>query len=94
MSQKVVALKLSTGEEIIGRVENRTEQTITVDRPNIIGLVPSQGGIHIQLMPWFASNQTGSVEINAAHVVGETEPAGELEKGYLEKTSGISLVTG
>lgn len=94
MSQEVVALKLSTGEEIIGRVTDRNDQIITIDRPNLIGLVPSQTGINIQLMPWFASNQSGTVELNVAHIVGETQPASELEKGYLERTSGISLVTG
>ena len=89
MSQEVIALKLSTGEEVLARVEGRDDESITLDRPNIIGLVPGPEGVAIQLMPWFASNQDGTVRVMNAHVVAASAPAKELEKGYLEKTSGI-----
>ena len=89
----VITLKLSSGEEIISRVVERDETTITLDRPNMIGLAPGPDGqVGIQLMPWVASNQDSKeVKVSLAHVVAEIVPHDELEKGYLGKTSGIAL---
>lgn len=90
---EIITLKLSSGEEIITRVVERDETTITLDRPNMIGLVPAgpDGQVGIQLVPWVASNQDGEIKVNLAHVVAETVPASELEKGYLQRTSAIAL---
>ena len=87
---EVIGLKLSSGEEIISRVVERNEDTIVLDRPNMVGLAPMKdGSVSIQLMPWLASNQDGQPAVSLAHVVAEVAPALELEKGYLSKTSGI-----
>ena len=91
---RVFAFKLSSGEELISRVIKRTEDEIVLDRPNMIGLAPAQGGmgISIQLMPWMASNQDGEITVKRSHIIAETKPNEELEKGYLSRTSGIALV--
>lgn len=89
MTQEVIGLKLSSGEEIIARVVERNEDTIVLDRPNMVGLVPTKEGVSIQLMPWLASNQDGKPIVSLAHVVAEVTPDVQLEKGYLSKTSGI-----
>ncbi len=94
MTQEVKSLKLTTGEEIISRVKTRNDTFLILDRPNMIGLAPAQGGmgITIQLMPWMASNQDGDITVFVKHIVAETKPDEELEKGYLSRTSGIALV--
>jgi len=94
MSEKVIAIKLVSGEEIISRVKERNDTFLVLDRPNMIGLAPAQGGmgISIQLMPWMASNQDGDITVFVEHIVAETTPDAELEKGYLTRTSGIALV--
>ena len=94
MTEEVIVLKLASGEEIISRVKSRTESSIELDRPNMVGLAPAQGGlgITIQLMPWIASNQDGDITVFINHIVSETTPTAELEKGYLSRTSGIALL--
>ncbi len=93
MSEKIIALKLSSGEEIIARVKDVSHDTFTLDRPMIVGVVQAQdGSLIIQIVPWLASNQDGSCKVNRNLVVAEIEPNAELEKGYLTKTSGIQLV--
>ncbi len=90
----VITLKLSSGEEIISRVVKRDETTIILDRPNMIGMVPAgpDGQVGIQLLPWIASNQDSKeVKVSLAHIVAEIVPNDELEKGYLQRTSGIAL---
>ena len=95
---KVKSFKLSTGEEIIARVERRVieNDTIVVSHPRAIMLVgdPSRGQMGMTLVPWMASNQDGEVVLSGAHVVAETDPASDLEKGYLENTSGLQLLKG
>lgn len=93
---KVRAFKLSTGEEIIAGIERRDGNgEIILNRPKAIGLVQTPNHeVAIQLIPFMASNQDGNITIFEDHVVAETEPTSELEKGYLSKTSGIQMVTG
>ena len=93
MSQKVIALKLSSSEEIIARVEHSTDEAYTLSKPMMIGLAPSPdgSGVGIQMMPWVAANQDGSVHLFKSHIVAETTPHEELEKGYIQQTTGIAL---
>lgn len=94
MSEEVITLKLSSGEEIISRVKSRCleNDTIVLDRPNMIGLAPGPDGqVGIQLMPWVASNQDGEITVFTSHIVGEAKPIEELEKGYIQRTSTIAL---
>ena len=93
MAQEVIALKLSSGEEIIARVENRDDEAITLDRPMMVVLTPSPDGqgIGIQMMPWLASNQDATARVFNSHVIATVAPNGELEKGYLQQTSRIQL---
>lgn len=95
MTVEVVALKLSTSEELVARVVKRGDKTIILDKPRAIALMPGQQGqMGMTLIPFMASNQDGEITLNNSHVVAETKPAKDLEDGYLQNTSGIQLVTG
>ena len=94
MSQKIIALKLTSGEEIIARLEEHDEETLTLDRPMTLGIGASPEDPRrpvIQMMPWLVSNQDGNCKVNRSHVVAQIIPHAELEKGYLTQTSGIQL---
>ncbi len=92
MTQEVIALKLSSGEEIVARVEGVDNDKYTLDRPQMLGVARAEdGSLVIQMVPWLASNQDGNCVVYKTHVVAEIEPHAELEKGYLSKTSGIQL---
>lgn len=91
---EVKSFKLSSGEEIITRVlDEKGDDYITVDRPNMVGLAPAPDGqgIAVQLMPWLASDQEGKAKLYLSAIVAELAPNKELEKGYLQRTSLIAM---
>ena len=91
---EVTSFKLVSGEEVIARVDERTDDLIVLDRPMAIGLGQTKDGMAVQLMPWLASNQEGIVKIYPRHVVAETIPHSELEAGYIKQTSLIAMAVG
>lgn len=92
MAQEVIALKLSSGEEIVARVEERSEDSLTLDKAMIVGIGPGQDGQPtVQMMPWLAANQDATVTIFNTHVVGAFGLHPDLEKSYLQQTSRIQL---
>lgn len=92
MSQEVIALKLSSGEEVVARVEEREDDYLTLDRAMIVGVGPGQdGNPTVQMMPWLAANQDATVRVYNSHIVASFAPHAELEKGYLQQTSKIQL---
>ena len=90
----VIALKLSSSEEIIARVSDRDGATISVTKPMVVGIGPSPDnprGPVIQMIPWVVSNQDGDIVINTNHVVAETVPHKEIVDGYIQQTTGIAI---
>ena len=93
MSEEVKAFKVVSGEEVLGRiVEDKTDSYI-VKSPRAIMIQPGPNGqVGITLIPLFASSQDGEIEIKKSHIIGEaSKVSADLEKGYLEQTSGIAL---
>lgn len=92
MAQEVIALKLTSGEEIVARVEDRNEESLTLDKVMIVGVGPGKDGNPVvQMMPWLAANQDATVIVFNAHVVAAFGLHPELEKNYLQQTSRIQL---
>jgi len=91
---EIRVFKISTGEEVISRIKKETEDQFILDNPRVVAIAPGPGGqLSVTLIPLFASNQDGNATLNKSHIVGEPENINdELEKGYLEQTSGIALV--
>lgn len=90
----VIALKLSSSEEIIARVSDRDGATISVTKPMVVGIGPSPDNPRvpvIQMIPWVVSNQDGDIVINTNHVVAETVPHKEIVDGYIQQTTGIAI---
>ena len=91
---EVISLKLSTSEELVARIVERKEDSIVLDRPRAIGLTQSSdGSVGMQLIPFMASNQDGTITVFNNHIVAETTPTKELENGYLNQTSAIDTQT-
>jgi hypothetical protein len=92
MAQEVIALKLTSGEEIVARVEDRRDESLTLDRVMIVGVGPGKDGNPVvQMMPWLAANQDATVIVYNSHVVAAFGLHPELEKSYLQQTSRIQL---
>ena len=49
----VILIKMINGEEIVGKIKNEDEETVTVEKPAIVMLTPNQtGGVQVQMGPY------------------------------------------
>ena len=84
-----VSLKLSTGEEIVARLDAESSESYTVKKPMV--LIANEKGLG--LAPFMYSvSPDGKFVLNASTVtcIGKTE--GEIAKQYTATTSGIQMV--
>ena len=94
MSQDVIIRKLRSGEEIIGRFIEKTEEGYVISHARAVAFVPGPGGqLGVQLVPWMASAIDTNVLLDRSAIIGR--PIGELPDAlvnrYLEETSVIQL---
>ena len=85
----VVSLKLSSGEEILGRLESEDTNNYTLKKPMV--LIAQEKGLG--LAPFmFSVSPDGKfvMKANAVSCIAKTEP--EIGKQYTSQTSGIALV--
>ena len=84
-----VSLKLSSGEEILGRLESEDTNNYTLKKPMV--LIAQEKGLG--LAPFmFSVSPDGKfvMKANAVSCVAKTES--EISKQYMAQTSGIALV--
>lgn len=96
MSEKVVVVKLSTGEEVIARLgEEKSEDTIILVKPRGVAMVPGPqpGQMGMTLVPLLASNPDADVAVYKSHIVATAVPTSELQKGYIENTTGLAIAS-
>lgn len=88
----VVVYKLSTGEEILGKVQSSDEKNVTLEDVRIVVVSPNQSGqFGVSFIPFMFSQPEGEVVINRSTIVGSSTPISDFEKGYLSQVSGIDL---
>lgn len=99
---QVVVLKLSSGEEIIGRttrsfsavgIISEVNKVITLEKVRVIAPMQTPDGrINVSLMPYVFSNIDADVDILPAHIVGiPYAVSSSMEQSYLEQTTSIKL---
>jgi small nuclear ribonucleoprotein (snRNP)-like protein len=92
---KTVLLKLVSGEEIIGKLEdaNDSDALILEDVRELMIQQTGQGQIGIALVPWMAGAPDNSVKVFRTHIVGSlvSDVPKQLEDAYLQQTSGIQF---
>lgn len=92
---KVYALKLVSGDEIIGTCTTTPASAadfwvLTRVRQLLISQVGGNN-LGVTLMPWLASNQDSEVYIPAVHVITTVVPAEHIEQNYQSQVSGLDL---
>jgi len=91
---EVKTFKMMSGEEVITRVEDgSTDNHIKIIKPRTIAITPiGPGQAQLALIPYVASDPDGEFDIPKTAIMCEiTLSNDQLEKGYLEQTSGIVL---
>jgi hypothetical protein len=94
MSYNVCSCKLSTGEEIIAKIDegqNFLNQSGIIELKQPFVLIQTQQGIGV--MPWINTGSTESVTIKTSHVVTIVKTKSEVEAMYVKATSGIDIAT-
>ena len=84
-----VSFKLSSGEEIVARLDEESEKSYTLKKPMV--LVAQQQGLG--LAPFmFSVSPDGKfvLQANSVSCVAKTET--EIAKQYMSQTSGIAMV--
>lgn len=87
---KVVALKLTTGEEIIGRLVSQNDETVVLKKPMAFLRMQNSVG----LMPFMATPEPNAdIELPKKFIVVLTMCEKQIASQYVETTSGIKLAT-
>ena len=89
---EVKVLKLTTGEEVIARVEQQRDYMM-LEKPMTLTPVPGQtaGQMGFAMVPWMMAAKGDFIQLSLSHIVVETEAKGEIEKNYLASITGLSL---
>jgi len=86
MAEKIQIVRLTTGEELLTKVE-RSEDTVTLK--DIAILIPAGEG-KLAFAPWLPYSDVDSgVEINMKDIMFICNPQSELEQQYLSAITGI-----
>lgn len=84
----VITIKLITGEEIIGRLEEDNETTTVLSKPVVLGI--TQKGIGFAPL-FFSIDDTLSITFKKQHILFQASTRKELVDAYLQSTTGIAL---
>jgi hypothetical protein len=98
----IKAFKLVTGEEVVGELkstaltDSKSKEDYLVGRPNVLRFQqvgPNQLGL--TFVPWILSNpDIEEVTLSHTSVIAITDLSEQVERNYLEQTSGIDLASG
>jgi hypothetical protein len=86
----VVALKLASGEEIIGSFQEDNDKHIELRKPLAMAVTPQGPG----LAPWIASADIMSdtnIKFNKAHIVTMVKAHKPIADVYLQATTGLDM---
>jgi hypothetical protein len=84
----VISMKLASGEELVGRLEEEQGDDMIVTKPMM--LVSAQDGIGLAPFMFSVSPDT-KFKIKVPNVLCVTKTEDSFSKQYLEQTSGIQL---
>jgi len=86
---EVITLKLTSGEELVGKLTQETDAYYKLSRPMVIGMGEQGPG----LMPYlFTVHPDKEVKLSKITVTVAEATDGNFAKQFLESTSGIKLV--
>lgn len=87
-TNKVYSLKLTSGEEVVGKVAEQSETTITLEQAITIGM----GQQGMQMIPaMFTALPTSDITINTANITMFADTAEDVKDAYREATTGLKV---
>lgn len=86
----VVTLKLTTGEEIFGRLDSEDNNYIVLSRICTLGRDSTTGAVG--LMNWMMTSAPDLVPVSRSSIIAMVPTESKLAKKYTEDTTSIQLV--
>ena len=93
MAKDVKVLKLTTGEELISRMEESSDGFLILEEPRTLQtMAPTASGqVGIGLVPWSVAGKIDKITLDNKHVIVILEPKRDMETNYLSGITGLSL---
>ena len=82
-----VSIKLISGEEIIGRLDEETSEIIKLNRPKSVSIGPQGLG----MMPFMFLGGSDTIVIKQNHIIVMVPANKEASDQYVQGTTGIAL---
>lgn len=89
-SGDIVAFKVVNGDEIVAKIVDDAATEFVVDKPCTV--IPSQQGIGL-VQSLFTADQKNNISISKTHVIMHSKVIDQMEKHYIQTTTGIQPVT-
>lgn len=67
----VKLLMLSTGQEVIARLEKESELAYVLSDVMVLSIVQTQGGTQVSMFPWMLGFPKGEIEVKKIDIVGK-----------------------
>lgn len=85
-----VTLKLISGEEVVGRLGEPTQDVVTLTKPMTFIMGPQGLG----MVPYmFSAPQDAKIKIKESAIVTIVKTDEQVNKQYIQQTTGLSLVS-
>lgn len=82
----VVSIKLSSGEELIGKLLEETHDTITLSKPLMLSMTQQGMG----LAPYmFTVNPESKISFNEKNIITIVKTMDTMAKQYIQSTTGL-----
>lgn len=85
-----VSLKLSSGEEIVARLESESKDQYTLKRPMML-VMNGQGGVGLGPYMMSVNPEKGNFVVLASSVACIAKTDEQISKTYIEQTTGLKL---
>lgn len=82
-----ISIKLSSGEEMVARLESENENSIVVHKP--LMLTATQGGVG--LAPYMFTTKDEKFTLNRNNIICIASTEKEMADKYVESTTGLKL---
>jgi len=89
--QEITTVKLVSGEEIIGRLVKKKDNTLTLSKP--VQIVASQKGMGFAPL-CISIDDASEFTFKDEHILFTATTRKELEEAYIKSTTGIQLAGG
>lgn len=86
-----ITIKLSTGEELVARLEKDDIDHLEIVKPTVLTLNPQDG--KVMLIPWLMSvdvHNSTPVKVGRNQIVALGIPAKAIADSYIQSTTGIA----